>query len=518
MNIIQTIHSRRGFRAFFNDLKTWRSWETYLQALFGLEKPSQAQFRVFQDSTGLRQWPGNAFKESYVVCGRRGGKSTIVSVIAVFLALFRDWSDVLSKGEKGYIFVIAVNKSQGKIIKDKIETLLELQPHFKRLVRKVLQDEIELTNNIVISIKPASFRSTRGYTLLCVICEELSFWRYEEAAIPDVEIIRALRPALVKDGLLIGISSPWAQSGFLYEQFKKYYGKNSGPLIWHSPTECMNPAFDKEKIKEAYSEDPVSARTEYGGAFRKDTSDYIDPAVIDACVIPQRYGLDYRRGVVYHAFIDPSGARSDSFTLAIAHREKKKTVLDCAMEYIPPFRPENVIEDYCGIIQRYRLRTATSDRYAGELITSPFRNFGIEIEPSSRTKSEIFAELLPLLLNGKVELLDNARLTTQLKALDRKTRQAGKDVIMNFHGHDDLANSAAGAIVNAAAAIDDWPLSKLWISCRRLTKEDRFDNLSPEDQEQVEMYKSHKWLLDDKPKKKDKEGFERTVIEDDSTD
>jgi hypothetical protein len=32
------------------------------------------------------------------------------------------------------------------------------------------------------------------------------------------------------------------------------------------------------------------------------------------------------------------------------------------------------------------------------------------------------------------------------------------------------------------------------------------------------MYKSHKWLLDDKPKKKDKEEFERTVIEDDSTD
>lgn len=509
MNIIQTIRSTRGFRAFFNDLKTWRAWETYLQALFSLEKPSQAQFRVFQDSTGLRQWPGNGFKESYVVCGRRGGKSTIVSVIAIFLALFRDWSEVLSKGEKGYIFVIAVNKSQGKIIKDKIETLLELQPHFKRLVRKVLQDEIELTNNIVISIKPASFRSTRGYTLLCVICEELSFWRYEEAAIPDVEIIRALRPALVKDGLLIGISSPWAQSGFLYEQFKKHYGKKQGPLIWHSPTERMNPTYDKEKIKEAYSEDPVSARTEYGGAFRKDTNDYIDPAVIDACVIPQRYGLDYRRGVVYHAFIDPSGARSDSFTLAIAHRDKKKTVLDCIMEYAPPFRPENVIEEYSGIIQRYGLRTATSDRYAGELITSPFQNFGIEIEPSSRTKSEIFAELLPLLLNGKVELLDNARLTTQLKALDRKTRQAGKDVIMNFHGHDDSANSAAGAIVNAAVTIDDWPLARLMVRLGSPDKEDRFDNLSPEDQEQVEMYKSHKWLLDDKPKNKDKEEFER---------
>jgi len=497
MNIIQALRSPRAFKPFFEDLRTWGAWDTYLRALFALEKPAQAQFRLFQESTQLRKWPIKVSRESFVVCGRRGGKTTAVSLISSHLALFKDWGGVLSKGERGYIFIIAVNKSQGAIIKEKIEAILELQPHFKSMVSKITVDEIELKNGITIAIKPASFRSVRGYTILCAILEELSFWRYEEAAVPDVEIIRAIRPGLLRDGLLIGISSPWAMSGFLYKQYKRYYGKRRGPLIWHAPTQRMNPTYSKEKIRQAYAEDPVSAATEFGAEFRKDTSTYCDPDVIDACIMKRRYGLPFRSGLAYHAFIDPSGARSDSFTLGIAHREKDRAVLDHVAEYAPPFRPENVIDEYSKIIQSYRLRTATSDRYAGDLITSPFRNYGIEIIPSTRTKSEIFGELLPLLLNGKCELLDNSRLISQLKSLDRKTRQGGKDMISNYHGHDDVINAAAGSIISAFLSEEEKPFPiSVFEAANRPERDARFDMLSERDQQQVEEMREHSWLLE----------------------
>lgn len=457
MNIIEVIESEKLFRPFFNDLSTWGAWLSYLRALLALPIGSGEDLVTFQELSQTTEWPTSPYTESYVVAGRRSGKSTIVSLIVVYLALFKDRADVLSKGEKGYIFIIAVNKVQAGIIRDKIESLLDLQPSFRRMVKAIKVDEIELTNGIVIAIKPVSFRSTRGYTILCAVLEELSFWRYEEAAVPDVEIVRALRPGLVKDGLMIGISSPWGKSGFLYEQVQKYRGKSGGPLTWIAPTSRMNPTFDREKIAEAYVKDAISAATEYGAEFRKDTSNYCDPDIIDGCVIHGRHGNDYRAGQEYAAFIDASGGRSDSFTLSIAHREQGRVIVDAALERIPPFRPENVIEEFAKTIRSYGLHEATADRYAGELVVSPFKSQGIDIRSCERTKSELYIELLPLLLNGKVELLDSTRLVSQLKSLDRKARAGGRDQVDNFHGHDDVANSCAGACVIAAIGEDVGP-------------------------------------------------------------
>lgn len=457
MNIIEVIEDEKLFKPLFGNIKTWEAWLSYLKALFALESPRDNDIATFKELSQSAEWPARPYRESYVVCGRRSGKSTIVSVVAVFLALFKDWKAVLAKGEVGYVFIIAVNKNQAQIIKNKVEALLDLQPAFRRMVRRVRQDEIQLTNGITIAIKPASFRSTRGYTVLCAILEELSFWRYEESAIPDIEIVRALRPGLVAGGLMIGISSPWSKSGFLYEQVQKYRGVKGGPLIWIAPTSRMNPTYDKAKIQEAYAKDPVSAATEYGAEFRADTSNYCDADVIDACVANGRHRLAYRSGMEYSAFIDASGGRSDSFTMGIAHREKGKVVLDVAVEKAPPFRPEDVIEEFSKTLRVYNLREATADRYAGELVTSPFRGHGVEIRNSERTKSELYLELLPLLLNGKVELLDNGRLVAQLKSLDRKVRAGGKDQVDNFHGHDDVINATAGAIVLSALELTEGP-------------------------------------------------------------
>jgi hypothetical protein len=58
--------------------------------------------------------------------------------------------------------------------------------------------------------------------------------------------------------------------------------------------------------------------------------------------------------------------------------------------------------------------------------------------------------LLPLLNSGAVALLDNERLGLQLTMLERRTARGGKDSIDHPRGgHDDLANAAAGALVNA---------------------------------------------------------------------
>ncbi|MCJ7588507.1 MAG: hypothetical protein MUQ00_11510, partial [Candidatus Aminicenantes bacterium] len=117
MNIISAIHSREVFRPLFKDPKTWHAWEVFLRGLFGLPIESAEDLALFKDCTGLEGTRGEKIRESYVIAGRRSGKSYTSALIAVFLACFKDWSSYLSAGERGWIFIIAVDKSQAGVIK-----------------------------------------------------------------------------------------------------------------------------------------------------------------------------------------------------------------------------------------------------------------------------------------------------------------------------------------------------------------------------------------------------------------
>jgi hypothetical protein len=92
-----------------------------------------------------------------------------------------------------------------------------------------------------------------------------------------------------------------------------------------------------------------------------------------------------------------------------------------------------------------------SDKYAGEWVPEAFREHGIEVKNADMTASELYLNFLPLVSNGTVELLDNKRLLAQLTGLERRARSGGKDLVTHYAGgHDDLANSAAGACAMAA--------------------------------------------------------------------
>ena len=53
--------------------------------------------------------------------------------------------------------------------------------------------------------------------------------------------------------------------------------------------------------------------------------------------------------------------------------------------------------------------------------------------------------------SGRVELLDLPRLAGQLTGLERRISRSGREQVDAFGGHEDLANSAAGALVEASA-------------------------------------------------------------------
>jgi hypothetical protein len=189
----------------------------------------------------------------------------------------------------------------------------------------------------------------------------------------------------------------------------------------------------------------ASAKCEYMGEFRDDVAIFLPPELIDNLIVRGRFENIPRPQTQYHAFCDLSGGRNDAAALAIAHKDNRKIVLDLIKNFPAPHNPHQVIADMVAILREWQISRITADAYAGEFASAAFQALGIAYQKAKKNKSELYAELLPLISSGQVELLDNKLLVKQLCALERRTRAGGKDTIDHPpRGHDDSANALAG--------------------------------------------------------------------------
>lgn len=450
MNILEALDDPALFAPHFRG-GTWEAWRAFLAALYGLPMPD-AQLALYRHHTGRQEPPTVPFKEAALICGRRGGKSRILALIATFLATVPDYSDRLAPGEVATVAVIAADRRQARGIFRFISGLLQHTPLLAPLIEAETADSITLSNGVVIEIHTASFRVTRGYSLAAALCDEVAFWRSEESANPDEEILAALRPGLSNlGGMLLLASSPYSKRGALYRAFRENFGRDGARvLVWRGTSLEMNPSLDPGVVALAYEEDPASAAAEYGAEFRNDIAAFVTREVVDGCTAPGRFELPPLPGVHYCAFVDPSGGSADSMTLAVSHAQDGRAVLDAVREAKPPFSPEGVVQDFAALLKSYRVSRVTGDRYAGEWPREQFRKQRVTYDLAEKPKSDIYRDLLPVLNSGKAELLDLPRLGAQLCGLERRTARGGRDSIDHAPGaHDDLANAAAGALLLA---------------------------------------------------------------------
>lgn len=452
MNILDAMNDPELFgKSFRRGLlrgDTWRAWKAFLCGLFGLEMSTEA-VEILQRHTG-REWMdgGDPLREAYVIAGRRSGKSVIAALVAVFLACFKSYDELLSPGEVGTLMVIAADRRQARVIFAYISAFLEA-PILKAMVVSRLKESITLINRVAIEIHTCSFRATRGYTLIGVVADELAFWNSEESANPDTEVLNALRPGLATtNGLLLGISSPHAKRGALYNAYREHYGKPSDVLVWKAASREMNPSLSAAVVAAAYVRDKHVARAEYGGEFRDDIASFVSPEDVAVVTISGRRELPCVVGFTYKAFVDASGGRSDSMTLAIAHSEGEKAVLDLTREIPAPFVPETVVKEFADTLKRYRIFSVVGDRYGAEWVASTFSQNGIRYDASPKNRSEIYLEFLPAMMSRQIELLDDTRLAMQFANLERRASHLGRESVDHAPGsHDDLANAAAGALI-----------------------------------------------------------------------
>jgi hypothetical protein len=435
--------------------ESWSGWRTLLIAIMG-EGLTEDERIVFEFLTGRPREPLQRIEEAFLVIGRRSGKTRAAAVLAAYLAALCDYD--LALGERAVVLVLSASIAQAARAFGYIRGIFNAVPVLKELVINETADTIVLSTGTDIEVCPANFRTLRGRTAVAVICDEIAFWRNESnySANPDNEILAAARPALATTGgPLICISSPYAKRGEMWLAYKRDYGAKGDPLILIAKAEsrALNPTLPQRVVDRAYERDAVAAAAEYGAEFRSDIEAFVSLEAVEACV---EFGCRERpalSSLSYVASTDPSGGSSDSFTLAIAHREKDgRVVLDCVRERAPPFSPEAVVADFAATLKSYRCATLFGDRYAGQFPRELFRKCGVTYTPAERSKSDLYVELLPLINSRRVELLDDRKAIAQLVGLERRTSRVGKDSIDHAPGgHDDRINAITGVVVTAAA-------------------------------------------------------------------
>jgi hypothetical protein len=314
-------------------------------------------------------------------------------------------------------------------------------------VRSVTASEIDLKGGVTIEVVTRSYRTVRGHSVCVAVLDELAFWRDDDSANPDSEVLNAVRASMAtfgSDAMVIAGSSPYARRGVLWDAFRRWHGKDDARnLVWRAATRTMNPTVSEEFIDAEFERHAASANAEYGAEFRSDIAEFVSMDVLDGCTAGGVFEIPPVSGNGYLAFVDPSGGSSDSMTLAVADRDEEGIgVLDCIREVIAPFSPESVVDDFCITLKQYNIDKICGDRYAGEWPREQFAKRNITYEPSEKVKSDIYRDMLPLLNSRKCELLDNRRLISQLHGLERRTARGGRDSIDHgFGAHDDIANA-----------------------------------------------------------------------------
>jgi hypothetical protein len=158
-------------------------------------------------------------------CGRQTGKSTVGAVLAVHKALTMPGSTVL---------VVAPGERQAKLLFSKARRLYEQAGH-PLPAQSQRRTGLELSNGSIVEALPAVERTTRGYSVDLLICDEA-------AAVPDMDY-HGILPALIAiQGEQVLLSTPRGRRGFFFE-------------LWHSDDDWQRVMVRSDQVGRIRPED-----------------------------------------------------------------------------------------------------------------------------------------------------------------------------------------------------------------------------------------------------------------------
>lgn len=423
--------------------------------------------------TGVRRpfpYSPREFQDITLVIGRRWGKTSLSSFIVAYEALCGGHHEYLGrvKRQKPVFLQVAQDLETAKAnLRQHILSFLESSPIGKTelgdIKKTVTADRIKLPKALIVVGAPSI--KLRGQSIAVAALDECGYWpKDREAAAPDVEIERAIRPATVQFPFrkVIKTSTPATKEGILWRDFELgTYGFKSDKSKAHrrlmalrGPTAVAgNPTVTRKELEAERAKDVDGFRREYLAEFQDALSGFLNPDLISAAIDK---GITIRKpptDAFPVATIDP-GFKRDAFVLSIGHMEGRKFILDLLESWrgtsTSPLSPTVIMQFVAGRCKEYGASLLYSDQYHVESLQDLAEAQGITLCPSPLTaglKKSMWADFNLLLHQGRLRLLDHHELIEECLKLERHITNAQS--IQIYGKRDDHAMAVALNVYHA---------------------------------------------------------------------
>ena len=263
-----------------------------------------------------------------------------------------------------------------------------------------------------------------------------------------------------------GRETPYARSGILWEEFQQR-GELAFP-VWQATTFEMNPTLTPKMLEGELRRSEEKYTREYLAQFTDSISGWVAPEILDPCIVRSRRELPRQPDVDYVAAIDPASRHND-FALAILHQVPDGTIVVDRVAHwtgtkTAPLQFEYVLGQIKQILDSYEIGAIIGDQYYADAIKQHLQKLGIYYKISNfgaSTRSQIFSNLKHLMVQGKIQLLDDAELLRQLRNLREKKTSRGQIDIRPTGG---MKDDKAVVLALAASEVSRRPEVVLGIS------------------------------------------------------
>lgn len=410
------------------------------------------------------------------IMGARAGKTYLFALRVLHIGLTCSL-DVLAPGEFASGMIVAPDKSlavhglryiSGAVRENKALSAMVVADNVESLTMTRLDGE-----TISFDCRAASRggRAQRGRWLFAVLMDEACFFLDADYAVNDDEIFKAARPRIIEGGQLLVPSTPWAESGLLYELWKSNHPNNGGAhtiaMALHASTTFLRPdqhtadmvaaerERDADNAAREFDAEPMSG---VGGTFF-DIED-IRACIVDdmeAILVPQQHqrgwcGLD-------------TGFRKDPSAAVVTRKLGHETVYDVAEchEVIVPrgekLKPTETIKALIDRARFHKCEQAIADQHYVESVREQADGFVLSEAPRDNVEPYLVTRRLikerRLRISAKHE-----RLIAQLRQVMSKPTAGGNLQVWSPRKggqHGDLVSALVLTLWAAESAIVSAP-------------------------------------------------------------